>query len=187
MRRAVVGILLTALDSELGALYARTGRAWIPAERLLRTGLMQVLFSVCSERQWVQIVNRLSERNSDSAAGIQAIRAASGEIPAGAGTVFINTAGIGFSRNVATRQGGAALAIAAQFPAVRGSDDQFRMQADNRFARRYFHRLVGFPAAGAASEAIELPGRLPAHAGRRVGGDAHFRCVPAANPLALGV
>ena len=52
--RAVVDILLTTLDSEFDALYARTGRESIPPERLLRASLIQVLFSVRSERQWVQ-------------------------------------------------------------------------------------------------------------------------------------
>ncbi|BBA32250.1 ISMca1, transposase [Methylocaldum marinum] len=52
--RAVVDILLTTLDSEFDALHARTGRESIPPERLLRASLIQVLFSVRSERQWVQ-------------------------------------------------------------------------------------------------------------------------------------
>ncbi|WP_026610854.1 IS5 family transposase [Methylocaldum szegediense] len=52
--RAVVDILLTTLDSEFDALYARTGRESIPPERLLRASLIQVLFSIRSERQWVQ-------------------------------------------------------------------------------------------------------------------------------------
>ncbi len=52
--RAVVDLLLTTLDSEFDALYARTGRESIPPERLLRASLIQVLFSIRSERQWVQ-------------------------------------------------------------------------------------------------------------------------------------
>jgi hypothetical protein len=50
-RRAVIVLLLTTLDSELDALYARTGRASIPPERLLRASLIPVLFSIGSERQ----------------------------------------------------------------------------------------------------------------------------------------
>jgi transposase len=49
----VVDLLLTTLDSEFDALYARTGRASIPPERWLRASLIQVLFSIRSERQWV--------------------------------------------------------------------------------------------------------------------------------------
>ncbi|CAI8739244.1 IS5 family transposase [Methylocaldum szegediense] len=52
--RAVVDRLLTTLDSELDALYARTGRESIPPERLLRASLIQVLFSIRSERQLAQ-------------------------------------------------------------------------------------------------------------------------------------
>jgi transposase len=55
--RAVVDILLTTLDSELDALYARTGRESIPPERLLRASLIQVLFSIRSERQLVQQID----------------------------------------------------------------------------------------------------------------------------------
>lgn len=52
--RAVVDILLTTMDADLDALYAKTGRASIPPERLLRASLIQVLFSLRSERQLVQ-------------------------------------------------------------------------------------------------------------------------------------
>jgi transposase len=52
--RAVVDRPLTTLDSEFDALYARTGRASIAPERLRRASLIQVLFSIRSERQWVQ-------------------------------------------------------------------------------------------------------------------------------------
>jgi transposase len=52
--RAVVDILLTTMDAELDALYAKTGRESIPPERLLRASLIQVLFSIRSERQLVQ-------------------------------------------------------------------------------------------------------------------------------------
>ena len=46
--------LLTTMDAELDALYAKTGRESIPPERLLRASLIQVLFSIRSERQRVQ-------------------------------------------------------------------------------------------------------------------------------------
>jgi transposase len=55
--RAVVDILLTTMDSELDALYAKTGRASIPPEWLLRASLLQVLFSIRSERQLVQQID----------------------------------------------------------------------------------------------------------------------------------
>ena len=55
--RAVVNILLKTMDAELNALYARTGRQSIPPERLLRASLIQVLFSIRSERQLVQQIN----------------------------------------------------------------------------------------------------------------------------------
>jgi len=52
--RKVVDILLTTMDAELDALYAKTGRESIPPERLLRASLIQILFSIRSERQRVQ-------------------------------------------------------------------------------------------------------------------------------------
>jgi transposase len=52
--RAVVDMLLTPLDGEFDALYARRGRDSIPPERLLRASLLQVLFSIRSERQLVE-------------------------------------------------------------------------------------------------------------------------------------
>lgn len=55
--RAVVNILLKTMDAELDALYARTGRESIPPERLLRASLIQVLFSIRSERQLVQQID----------------------------------------------------------------------------------------------------------------------------------
>ena len=51
--RKVVDILLTTMDAERDALYAKTGRESIPPERLLRASLIQVLFSIRSERQRV--------------------------------------------------------------------------------------------------------------------------------------
>ncbi len=55
--RAVVDILLKTMDAELAALYARTGRESIPPEHLLRASLIQVLFSIRSERQLVQHID----------------------------------------------------------------------------------------------------------------------------------
>ena len=52
--RKVVDSLLTTMDAERDALYAKTGRESIPPERLLRASLIQVLFSIRSERQLVQ-------------------------------------------------------------------------------------------------------------------------------------
>lgn len=55
--RAVVDILLKTMDAELDALYAGIGRESIPPERLLRASLIQVLFSIRSERQLVQQID----------------------------------------------------------------------------------------------------------------------------------
>jgi transposase len=55
--RAVVDLLLKTLDSEFNTLYARTGRNSIPPERLLRASLLQVLFSIRSERQLVEHID----------------------------------------------------------------------------------------------------------------------------------
>ena len=49
--RKVVDVLLRSMDAELEGLYAQTGRYSIPPERLLRASLIQVLFTVRSERQ----------------------------------------------------------------------------------------------------------------------------------------
>jgi len=55
--RAFVDILLTTLDDEFDALYARRGRDSIPPERLLRASLLQILFSIRSERQLVEHID----------------------------------------------------------------------------------------------------------------------------------
>lgn len=52
--RKVVDLLLTTLDDEFDALYSRRGRDSIPPERLLRASLLQVMFSIRSERQLVE-------------------------------------------------------------------------------------------------------------------------------------
>jgi len=49
--RAIVNAALAALDAELARLYSAEGRPSIPPERLLRAALIQILFSVRSERQ----------------------------------------------------------------------------------------------------------------------------------------
>lgn len=49
--RQVVNGALASLDSEFEALYTNFGRPSIPPERLIRASLIQILFSVRSERQ----------------------------------------------------------------------------------------------------------------------------------------
>ena len=48
--RAVVDVLLRTMDADFAARYAKTGRASIPPERLLRASWLPVLYSVRSER-----------------------------------------------------------------------------------------------------------------------------------------
>ena len=48
--RQVVNDALASLDSEFGALYTGFGRPSIAPERLIRASLLQILFSVRSER-----------------------------------------------------------------------------------------------------------------------------------------
>jgi transposase len=55
--RAVIDILLATLDDEFDALYARRGRDSIPPERLLRASLLQILFSIRSERQLMEHID----------------------------------------------------------------------------------------------------------------------------------
>ena len=52
--RVVVDGILVSMHSTFEQLYSRTGRPGIPPERLLRASLIQVLFSIRSERQLVQ-------------------------------------------------------------------------------------------------------------------------------------
>jgi len=52
--RAMVDGLLRTMDADFAVLYADTGRESIPPERLLRASLLQVLYSVRSERQLVE-------------------------------------------------------------------------------------------------------------------------------------
>ena len=49
--RTVGDVLLRTMDAGFAVLYADTGRESVPPERLLRASLLQVLYSVRSERQ----------------------------------------------------------------------------------------------------------------------------------------
>lgn len=52
--RQVVNDALASLDADLEALYTDFGRPSIPPERLIRASLLQILFSVRSERQLME-------------------------------------------------------------------------------------------------------------------------------------
>lgn len=52
--RQMIDRALRELDSELARLYARGGRPSIPPERLIRAQLLQVLYSIRSERQLME-------------------------------------------------------------------------------------------------------------------------------------
>tara|TARA_B100000378_G_scaffold260971_1_gene241999 strand:- start:2783 stop:3499 length:717 start_codon:yes stop_codon:yes gene_type:complete len=52
--RQVVNDALSSLDAEFEALYTDFGRPSIPPERLIRASLLQILFSVRSERQLME-------------------------------------------------------------------------------------------------------------------------------------
>lgn len=52
--RQVVNEALTSLDADFGTLYTDFGRPSIPPERLIRASLLQILFSVRSERQLME-------------------------------------------------------------------------------------------------------------------------------------
>jgi len=52
--RQVVNNALASLDAEFEALYTDFGRPSIPPERLIRASLLQILFSVRSERQLME-------------------------------------------------------------------------------------------------------------------------------------
>jgi transposase len=49
--RRIVNEVLTGLDGEFAAMYSGIGRPSIAPERLLRGSLLQIIFSVRSERQ----------------------------------------------------------------------------------------------------------------------------------------
>jgi transposase len=52
--RAIVNAALTALEEEFARLYAPIGRPSIPPEKLLRAMLLQVFYSIRSERQLME-------------------------------------------------------------------------------------------------------------------------------------
>lgn len=52
--KPVVNAALASLDAEFSALYADTGRPSIAPERLIRASLLQILFSIRSERQLME-------------------------------------------------------------------------------------------------------------------------------------
>jgi transposase len=52
--RAIVNKALPALDGEFAKLYAADGRPSIAPERLLQAALLQILFSIRSERQLME-------------------------------------------------------------------------------------------------------------------------------------
>jgi transposase len=52
--RELVNGALSKLDQEFGALYSKEGRPSIPPERLLRASLLQVFYSIRSERQLME-------------------------------------------------------------------------------------------------------------------------------------
>jgi len=52
--RQIVDTILATMDSEFSARYSDTGRPSIPPEQLLRASLLQVMYSIRSERQLVE-------------------------------------------------------------------------------------------------------------------------------------
>ncbi len=52
--RQVVNVALASLDADFEALYIDFGRSSIPPERLIRASLLQILFSIRSERQLIE-------------------------------------------------------------------------------------------------------------------------------------
>jgi transposase len=55
--RALVDALLASMDKEFEAVYARRGRPSVPPEMLLKALLLQILFSIRSERQLVEAID----------------------------------------------------------------------------------------------------------------------------------
>ncbi|MEO1767619.1 transposase [Thiobacter aerophilum] len=55
--RAVVDALLASMDNEFEAVYARRGRPSVPPEMLLKALLLQILFSIRSERLLVEAID----------------------------------------------------------------------------------------------------------------------------------
>ena len=55
--RVLVDAVLSSMDEEFDAVYAEEGRPSIPPERLLKASLLQVLFSIRSERLLVEAID----------------------------------------------------------------------------------------------------------------------------------
>jgi transposase len=55
--RKVVDEVLRAMAKDFGALYAKTGRPSVPHERLLRAVLLQIFYTVRSERMLMEQMN----------------------------------------------------------------------------------------------------------------------------------
>src|SRR3990167_288871 len=55
--RAVVDALMATMSNDFEAVYARRGRPSLPPEMLLKALLLQILFSIRSERQLVEAIN----------------------------------------------------------------------------------------------------------------------------------
>jgi len=55
--RELVDTILVSMDSDFEVLYSSLGRASIPPERLLRASLLQVIYTVRSERQLVEQID----------------------------------------------------------------------------------------------------------------------------------
>lgn len=62
--RQVVNDALASLDGEFDALYTDFGRPSIPPERLIRASLIQILFSIRSERQLRRCCITLTSKDS---------------------------------------------------------------------------------------------------------------------------
>ncbi len=55
--RSVVDALLATMSAEFEAVYATCGRPSAPPEMLLKALLLQILFSIRSERLLVEVIN----------------------------------------------------------------------------------------------------------------------------------
>ena len=55
--RVLVDAVLASMDEEFDAVYAKEGRPSVPPERLLKASLLQVLFSIRSERLLVEAID----------------------------------------------------------------------------------------------------------------------------------
>ncbi|MCX8146669.1 MAG: transposase, partial [Azovibrio sp.] len=55
--RLLVDAVLASMDKEFEAAYAQTGRPSVPPERLLKAMLLQILFTIRSERLLVESID----------------------------------------------------------------------------------------------------------------------------------